>query len=276
MDLLNSVLRSLFGALLGSLYRVPVLWSLLLVSAVAAFVALLLFEGLSDKAVRDRASRRLWANLLAIKLFADSPRVVGQSFGAVMAANAVLLARAIPAFAALTVLFLLCYGHLDAFFGVPTLSVGTPRVLTVRLRHMEGGWPDISLQAPNWIVVDSPPVHVLDDKEISWRIRATQASRGAVKIIDGGEVLEKIIDSRCEPRYFSPARMQSVTEALRYPGETRLPPGPVAEISVLEPPRGISFFGLTLEWTWWFSIFTVLLAVPEKWLLSRSGFWRKT
>jgi hypothetical protein len=56
--------------------------------------------------------------------------------------------------------------------------------------------PDISLETPAWITVDSPPVHVFDLKQISWRIRATKAARGAVKITTRTQVIKETVDSR--------------------------------------------------------------------------------
>ena len=141
-----------------------------------------MFEIFSNHAARDDATRRLWANLFAIRLFADEPRIVMQSLLGVASANARLLACAIPPLAALTPIFLLCYGHLDAFFGSPHLTVGTERVLTVRLHDLKGGWPDMRLETPSWIDIDSPPVHLLDDREISWRIRATRPANGVVRM----------------------------------------------------------------------------------------------
>ena len=197
------------------------------------------------------------------------PRIVAQSLAGVAAANARLLACAILPLAVLAPIFLLLYGHLDAFFGSAPLAVGVPRVLTVRLNRLESGWPDIRIETPAWVTVDSPPVHVLDEKEISWSIRATQAARGVVKIVAAADVIEKTIDSRPGPRYFSLARRQSLAGALRYPAENRLPPGSIAQVNILEPERAISCCGIALAWTWWFAIFSALLALPAKWSLSR-------
>jgi hypothetical protein len=58
------------------------------------------------------------------------------------------------------------------------------------------------LETPDWITVDAPPVHVFDEKEISWRLRATRRARGTLKIVVGKEQIEKTIDSRQGPRYF--------------------------------------------------------------------------
>jgi hypothetical protein len=261
---LNAVLRTFVSVLLTPLAGHPILWSLLLVSALSALLGLLIFESSSNKTVRDRAERRLWANLLAIRLFADDPQIVLQSLAGVVVANGRLLLCALPPLTLLVPLFLLLYGHLDAFFGSPPIPVNVPQVLTVRLNDLEHGWPDIQILTPSWIRVDSPPVHVLDEKTVSWTIRATQASYGELKIVMAKESVGKTIDSRPGPRYFSLARRQSLAGSLRYPAEGRLPPGPIGEVNIIEPAPVISCFGLALDWTWWFAILSVLFAIPAK------------
>ena len=254
----------------------PVLWPLLLVSAIAGVLALFIFEKFAKGPVRERASRQLWASLLAIRLFADDPHVVARSFASLIWANAVLVGSAIPPALLLTALFLVCYGHLDAFFGTSTLAVNTRSVLTVRLNKLDGAWPNLSLVTPDWIAVDSPPVHVFDDKEISWSIRPTRAAQGTVRVLAGRNFTDKIIDSRPGPRYFSRARERSLAGALRYPGEKRLPAGLISSISISTPAAAITCCGVSLEWPWWVTIMSAAFAfvsgriAPRRWF-SGSG-----
>lgn len=252
------------------------LWPLLLVSATYGALALLIFEKFANRAVRDRAFRRLWAGLLAIRLYSEDPGVVARSFASVLSANAVILVSAIPPLLLMTALFLLCYGHLDAFFGTSPLAVNSESVLTVRLSRLDKGWPAVSLIAPDWIAVDAPPVHVFEDREISWSIRPTRAARGTVRILAGQETVDKAVDSRPGPRYFSAARMRSLAGALRYPGEKRLPAGLISSVSISRPVSFITCFGMSLEWPWWFAILSAAFALliralaPRRWLSGKS------
>ncbi len=141
------------------------------------------------KAGRRRATHQLWANLLAIHLYADEPAIVWQSLGGVIGANARLLLYALPPIAITAPLFLVIYSYFDSVY----LQVGVPKVLTVQLTQMDS---EVRLETPSWITVDSPPVHILDDKQISWRILATKSARGVVKISSGREVIRKTVDSR--------------------------------------------------------------------------------
>jgi hypothetical protein len=269
VEWINSIFRTLFAVLLSPLAGHSAFCSLISFSALASVLAIFLFERLSNRAARQQSLRRLGASLLAIRLYADEPRVVMQSLLGVVTANLQLLAAAAVPIAVMAPIFLLVYAQLNVFFGSTPLSVGVARVLTVRLTNLENGWPDVEVKTPPFVTLDSPPVHVFDEKEISWRVRATEVSHGMLKIIIGNEVIEKTIDSRPWPRYFSSVRMQSLAGAMQYPGESRLPPGLIAEVRIVEPARPISYLGISLAWEWWFTIFALLLALPVSWGFSR-------
>jgi len=225
-----------------------ILCCLFLVSALATLAAFLLVRVTSNNSRRERLWRQLWANLFAIRLYADEPRVVFESLLGVITANARLLITALPALAAMSVLGLLLFGPLDRIFGTAPFEVSTPRVLTVKLARLNGEWPDVRLETPDWIAVDSPPVNIFNEREVSWRIRADKQSVGIVKVIANGTVAETKIDTRPWPAYVQ------LTDS---------------DLSAPAPEQALSLLGFSLNWVWWFSIFSVLLAFPLHRLLSR-------
>lgn len=204
--------------------------SLIAISALATLLAVTVFEKLSPKALRESATRQLFANLFAIRLFADEPGIVLQSLLGVIGANFRLLLCAIPPMLVLAPAFYFLYGYLDSRYGVAPLTTGVPRVVTVKLDHFE----NIRLETPDWITVDSPPVHVFADREISWRIRPTRSGQVKLKVIAGSKVIE------IDPRR-----------------------------NMFEPAPPMSFYGVSLNWTWWFAIWSVLSVVPIKLIASK-------
>jgi hypothetical protein len=225
-----------------------VLFCLFLVTALATLGAFALFRLTSNNSRRERLWRQLWANLFAIRLYADEPRLVLEGLLGVITANAGLLITALPALLIMSALGILLFGPLDRIFGVAPFDVSNPRVLTVRLKHLDGDWPDMRLETPDWITVDSPPVHVFNQREISWRIRANKPSVGVVKVIGGGDIVETKIDIRSWPACVQLS---------------------VSDVSMPAPEQTLSLLGISLNWVWWFSIFSILLAFPLHWLLSR-------
>lgn len=225
-----------------------ILCCLFLVSALATLAAFVLLPFTSNNSRRERLWRQLWANLFAVRLYADEPRVVFESLLGVITANVKLLINTLPALVVMSAIGIVLFGPLDRIFGSVPFEISTPRVLTVKLKNMDGAWPDVRLETPDWIAVDSPPVHVFKDPEISWRIRVNKRSVGVVKVIAGGNTVETRIDTRPWPTTF-----QVMSSDLSTPG----------------PERTLSFMGISLHWIWWFSIFSILVAFPLHWLLAR-------
>jgi hypothetical protein len=143
--------------------------------------------------------------------------------------------------------------NLNEFFTRTPLSEGAAAVLTVRLSQP----CEPSLQAPEWIHVDLPPVHIPAEGEISWRIHATSPRDGLVEIACGSERVTKEIDARPAPRYFPKVRDRDFGASLLHPGESRLPDGPIERIALSESLKG--------PWTLWFACIASLTAWLPRW-----------
>ena len=195
--------------------------------------------------------RRRSAHMLSLYLFGDDPALSLRSLGGIAKANAALLLHALPPLLIAAPLVALIAVNLNGFFTRTPLADGAAAVLTVRLSQP----CEASVQAPAWLQVDSPPVHVPAESEISWRIRATAPREGLVEILCGGERVTKAIDARFGPRYFAKVRARGLAAWLLHPGEGRLPGGPIERIAVSE--------SLTGPWAFWFAC----MASVTAWLM---------
>jgi hypothetical protein len=201
---------------------------LIFISALSTFLAIVVFEKCSNNRLKAAATSQLWANLFAMRLFGDEPRIVMQSLWGVCAANIRLLASAVLPILILAPVFYFIYQH----FSTAPLSVGVPRVLTVKVLNMD----HVRLETPDWIRVDSPPVHIFADKEISWRIRPLRIGKGTMKVFAGSQVIE--------------------INSARY---------------LFQPAPPIYFYGVWLNWSWWFAIWSLCFIIPAKILLTLSS-----
>jgi hypothetical protein len=77
------------------------------------------------------------------------------------------------------------------------------------------------LQAPPGIAVETPPVRVFAERQISWRIRALRPVRGELRLVLRGRAIEKNIVAG--------------ERSLLHPKESRLPAGEVAWVKVDYP-----------------------------------------
>ena len=236
--------------------REPIL-SVAVFGVIAGALVFLSFRRFANLAAIRILRRQLWGHLLGLYLFGDDPLLALRSLYQLAKANLLLLAHTLPPllviapFAALTIV------HLNEFFTRIPLETGGPTVLTIRLRQPSSS---VSLKAPSWIEIDSPPVHVAAANEISWRLRARAARHGLMKISFGNAFVTKEVDARTAPRYFAKVRAASLAGSLLHPAETRLPAGPIESISLSQSPSAITCGGFTMHWIAWLASISLTAA----------------
>ncbi len=235
--------------------------SLAVVSILCGLCTLWVFRYFTDLSAVRANRKRLQAHLLEFRLFSDEPRLVWRAQKALIHENIQLfrlLLRPVLILAFPTAWLLI---QLDCIYGFTPLPIGQAAVVTAQL---EGPLSQTDagsiLQAPPEISVETPPVRVFEDRQISWRVRPTQAVCGSLRFTLRGNTFEKTIAS-CGAIFLSPRRVRSLWEFLMHPEERRLPTGDVAWLEVAYPKAEISIAGLRLPWIAWFSIISTASAL---------------
>jgi hypothetical protein len=201
-----SVLRAFFRTLLLPFSGREAILSLAVFGVITGIFLFLSFRKFANIVAIKTLRRQLWGHLLGLYLFGDDPLLAVRSLFQLAKANFLLLAHTFPPLLVIAPFAALMIVHLNEFFSRTPLEHGGPTVLTVRLHSNPG---EVSLDAPPWIQVDSPPVHMAAANEISWRIRARAASHGLMKVAVGNEFVTKEVDARPAPRYFAKTRAAS-------------------------------------------------------------------
>ena len=252
-----NVPRAFFRTALLPLSGHEAIVSVAVLGIIAGVFLFLSFRKFANLAAIRTLRRQLWGHLLGLYLFGDDPLLAVRSLFQLAKANLLLLAHTLPPLLVIAPFAALMIVHLNEFFTRTALENGGPTVLTVRLRSS----PDhVSFEAPSWIQVDSPPVHVAADNEISWRIRARAAGHGLVKLSVGNEIVTKQVDARPAPRYFAKARAASLAGSLLHPAEERLPAGAIEYIYLSQAPATITCVGLTMHWIAWLASISLTTA----------------
>ncbi len=222
------------------------------------------FRGFTNSAAVRAWKRKRSAHMLSLYLFGDDPALSLRSLGQIAKANAALLLYAFPALLIAAPFVAAIVIGLGEFFTPTPLASGTAAVITVRLKKP----CEPSVQAPAWVQVGMPPVHVPAANEISWRVRALAPRDGLIEIACAGERVTKEIDARPGLRYFAKARERRLFESLLHPGESRLPDGPIDRIALSESLAG--------PWAFWFGC--IASPDPRTWLptLAGTGQWERT
>jgi hypothetical protein len=264
------VIAGFFRATLEPLAGRPAILAELIWGALTGMLLFLVFRRFTNIAAVRAWKRKRSAHVLSLYLFGDDPALSLRSLGQIAKANAALLLHALPPLLIAAPFVTVIAVNLNELFTRTPLADGGAAVLTVRLSSFPTPQPcDVSLQAPAWLHVDLPAVHVPSAGEISWRIRAASPRDGFVEIACNGERVAKEIDARPAPRYFAKLRARDLASSLLHPAESRLPDGPIARIALSE--------SLTPPWALWFACIASLTAwLPTVALrLTRSGAMRK-
>jgi uncharacterized membrane protein (DUF106 family) len=241
------------------------MWSLAPLSIVLGAVLLWAFGRVSNQEAIRRARRRLQACLYELRLFTDEPALIWRAQATLLWVNLRYLSLMLYPMLILTIPMVLLFALLEPFYGKAPLAPGEPAIVTVKMAYaIDPSLPPPLLQAPEGVVVETPPVRVLAEREVSWRIRALRPASGHLRVVLPTEILTKSVVSGEEPRFLSGKRVRSLWSLLLHPTEGRLPEGAVDWIAVQYPSRTIVWLGFRLHWLVWLVLISMATALLLK------------
>lgn len=271
MDVFNLALTRFFDALLWPFGRWPV-GGLVVLSALAGVLMLLIFKATSNQ-TRIRRSRDLInAHLLAMRLFRDDAQVLLASQRQVLRANLGYLRWALLPLIFIMPPVVLMMAQLELRYGAAPLP---PHESAVVKAVFEGTPPadatltapgahDIRIQAPP-VVVETPPLHIAYEGEVDWRVKGQIPGRYELKMTAGGHTYTKELvvgnDDRAER--VSGVKAASLWTRLLHPGE-KGPGAGVKKIEILYPRRENRIFGLAVSWVLTFFVVSLVAAFAFK------------
>lgn len=231
----------------------PALASLVPISILTGIGMLLVFRGTSDQAAVRRAKGLVTAHLLEFRLFMDEPRLILKAQRDLIVANAHFLKLMLRPVVVLALPTALLLAAMEAFYGHAPLRVGEPAIVTAQVTHEDAS---LSLQAPDGISVETPPVHAAADHQVSWRIRPLRATNAALALVLPDRAIAKSISAGSGMHYLS-ERRGSLANLLLHPTEQPLSDSEIDWIEVRYPTATI----LRLHWLIWFFAISAVTAL---------------
>jgi hypothetical protein len=238
-------------------------WSLTAIAIATGIAMLWVFGRFSNAEQAALAKHKIRANLYAFRLYADEPALIFRAQKQLLFWNARYLASMLRPSAVLLVPATLLMFGLDAVYGHRPLSPGESAIVTAQL----GSGSDVGSLAPTLegrgIAVETPCVRIPAERQFCWRVRAMGAASGSVILRVAGVSFSKSVRTGAPSGVVAERRVASLFEWLRYPGEPRLPGGPLRWIGVSYPGATLDVFGHGAHWLLWFvavSLLTMLLA----------------
>jgi hypothetical protein len=155
------------------------LWTLIPVGAMYGVLSVLVFRRFADLALIRRSVNRVWAHVMELGLFLDSPGLVLRAQRDLLRENVRLLRLVILPAGILALLFACLFPALNPIYGRAPLPVGEPSVVTIQIKSAV--LPPVQLEAPAGIVVETTGIRVVHDRQISWRVRPLQSTSADLK-----------------------------------------------------------------------------------------------
>lgn len=274
---LNAVLRPLFDVILGPFDGLHPMVGLTVLAIPTTIGALVMFRETSDQDKLARIKDRIYAGLFEIRLFNDDLKAVFKAQGEVFGANFKYFANAMVPLVWMIGPFIFLTGQLQFHYGYQGVSPGEETLVRVELVD---GWrdggsvpvtgnpgrPEIRLEAPDGVKVESPAVWSAAKNQVTWRIAGETEGDYELGVRVGDRVYTKslVVSDRRERR--SPTRVAgglTSFDDLLHPAErTIATDAPISAISV-----DYDEAGMTLElanWIWAFFLLTIVVGFAVK------------
>ncbi|MGA8299979.1 MAG: hypothetical protein WB817_10875 [Terriglobales bacterium] len=241
-------------------------------SVVIGLLMIVLFGYTSDQKAIGIAKDQLKAHLLAVRLYRDQLNVVMGSYGKVLRGTGRYLKLAFKPLLYVIIPITLMIVWLDRSLGLTAIHTNTPFLVTARLDNAQA-LDNVTIDLPPEIAASAPPVHIAADKEVVWRLVAS--NEGAydlrIKTDAGGDAVTKTVRVTSRLAQLSPERWRDhFWQRLFSSGESALPEhSPFETITVAYPERNIplGIAGYEMNWIWLFFILSMIAGFIFKELL---------
>jgi hypothetical protein len=240
--------------------------SLFPISVLVGVAMLWVFRLTSNQKAIDAAKRRIQACLYEMRLFTEEPSLVWKAQVGLLTGNARYLALMLVPAIIITIPMVVVFAHLEAFYGMAPLPLGREAVVTIQMKTaVDSAVAPAALQAPPQISVESPGIHVVADRQVTWRIRPNAPVAGLLRItLPDGAAVEKTIAAGAGLHYLADRRVSGLLDWVLHPAESRLPDGNVEWIEIRYPAATVHWLGFDLHWLIWLLIISSITALLLK------------
>lgn len=238
------------------------------ISLIIGLLMVIVFGYTSDQKAIHVAKDRLKAHLLALRLFQDQIQVVLRSYGRIVLATGHYLRLAFKPLLFVIVPMTFLIVQLDRYLGSAPLSTGQPFLVEARVEGLDA-LNQVSLQLPDGLSITAPPVHVLAENEVAWRLVAEKNGEYVVNVQVADQMFAKrVVVGSGLPRLSSIRLRGKFWERIFLSAEPALPDNNfVSAINVQYPARNIAFAGIQWNWIWLFFVLSLAAGFAFKSIL---------
>ncbi len=235
--------------------------AMVVISLVTSVVVLIVYKYTSNQKSMLRVKDRLKASFLAFSLYRDSLRVILLSSIRILRDNVHYMALNVVPLLVMIGPVLVVMVQLDGWYGHRPLRSGEEALVKAQVdgRMIEDG--RVSLEVPDGLTIDAPPVRMASENEICWRVKALREGDHAVTLRVDDAGVEKVVPVGVGARRVSMKRHDGgFLDGFLHPGESRIAAAGVQAVSVDFATDEMSVFGWRVHWIWVFLVLTMVFA----------------
>jgi len=264
MELLNTALRPLFDALMKPLASTPAWVGIFLWSIPVSVFALWVFKLTSNQDQITAVKDKIYACLFEIRLFNDDIRAIFRAQWEILGHVLKYQLLALKPMIWILPPVVLIMVHLHAFYGFQALEPGQRAVLTATVAGEGTARPDLELEVPEGVLLETPGVWAPDLHQMAWRVKAERTGDFELDLVNDGHSVSKKLRVTDRTVRLSPERHQpSFFDQLEWPSEPPIPKDSgITAITLGYPEARLDFLGWSMESQWaWMILFFVLTMV---------------
>lgn len=249
MDILNRVLNVIFDLLLYPIRIFDPVGGLIFISIIVGILMLFVFKHTSNQEGIKKQKNYLKAHLLEFRLYRDDVALSLDAMKNLLLINFRYLKFAVKPMLILMVPTVLILIQLASRYEFRPLQVGESTIVSLKLKNASN-LNNIELKVPEGIVIETPPLRILQKNEIDWRIKALRDGTWQIKFLKGNQVYSKSLRVGDGFEKLAPYRSgRNSLAGFLYPVDTTLPASSfIEEIGVNYPHRELSLWGWKTHW----------------------------
>ena len=172
IDLINSLLTSVFDVICWPFRSLPPIWAMTMISLVSGVAMVWVFGKVSNQAVIKNRRERIRGNLIGVHLFQHDIGVVMRLQHRIFCDTLQYMKHAVVPMVVLLVPALLIMTQLNLRFAVRPLEPGEPAVVKAFFRSRAALDGAVALEAADGVTVETAGVRIPSTREMAWRVRA--------------------------------------------------------------------------------------------------------
>ena len=239
------------------------------ISLITGIFMLIVYKYTSNQEGIRRVKDKIKAHLMEIRYYKDDLKIIFRAQGKILRHNLTYVKYSLVPFAVMVIPIIMLLAQMNLWYGYAPLKEGNSVLIAAKLSGKMGDpMPDISLDLPDGLELESPPMKISFEREFDWRIKVKKSGNYTLRFTSSQEAVEKeLIASdedkllRISPKRFAP----NILEEFLYPGEKPLPKdSPIESIEIKYEPGSMPLFGWDIHWIIYYFALSVVFGFALK------------